>query len=141
MKSIDVKTAYLQGARIEREVYLKPVEEANTDKIWRLKKTGLKDPSWSWYRNVEGYLQDLGGVRSNFNPTIFIWRTNKTLKDIMCSYLDIFFYEGDEDFERDVRSGESDEGRVLRASLVLLSERRRVEKKEKKMFFSRTGFI
>ena len=43
-KSIDVKTAYLQGSGIEEEVYLKPSGEANTDKVWRLKKTvyGLK---------------------------------------------------------------------------------------------------
>ena len=37
-----------------------------------------------------GYVQYLG-VRSNFDPTIFIWRTNKTLKDIMCSHVDDFF--------------------------------------------------
>ena len=62
MKSIDVKTAYLQGDRIEREVYLKPTKKANTDKIWRLKKTmyGLKDAAQAWYRSVVGHVQDLG---------------------------------------------------------------------------------
>ena len=46
MKSIDVKTAYLQEDRTEEEVYMKPVEKANTDKTWRLKKNvyGLKAP-------------------------------------------------------------------------------------------------
>ena len=73
----------MQGERIERNVYLKPPEEANTDTIWRLKKTmyGLKDATQAWYRSVVGYVQGLGGVKSNLNPTIFIWRTDKKLKD------------------------------------------------------------
>ena len=49
-----------------------------------------------------GHVQDLGIVKSNLDPTIFIWRTDKTLKGIMCSHVDNFFYGADGDFERDV---------------------------------------
>ena len=38
VKTIDVKTAYLQGDRIERGIS-KTTGGSNTDKIWRLKKT------------------------------------------------------------------------------------------------------
>ena len=47
-------------------------------------------------------MQELVGVKSNLDPTIFIWRTDKTLQSIMCSHADDFFYGGDVDFERDV---------------------------------------
>ena len=61
---------------------MKPPEEANTSKIWRLKKTvyGLKDAARTWYRNVVVHVQDFGGVKSNLDPTIFIWGTEKSTK-------------------------------------------------------------
>ena len=49
-----------------------------------------------------GHVQDLGEVKSNLDPTIFLWRTDEKLKGIMCSHVDDFFYGGDGDFERDV---------------------------------------
>ena len=76
MKSIDVKTTYLQEDRIEGEVYMKPVEKANTGKTWRLKKNvyGLKAPlghgKGVWWACVK--LMVGGGVKSNLDPTIFI---------------------------------------------------------------------
>ena len=44
-QTIDIKTAYLQGKNIEREVFVKPPKEARTEKIWKLNRTvyGLKD--------------------------------------------------------------------------------------------------
>ena len=43
--TLDVKTAYLQGEEIQREVYLKPPSEEDWSGLWKLKKTvyGLKD--------------------------------------------------------------------------------------------------
>ena len=43
--SHDVKTAFLQGEKIEREFYVKPPKEANMDKIWRLNK-------WRFYEKI-----------------------------------------------------------------------------------------
>ena len=34
---IDIKTAFLQGEELDREVYLYPPKEANTNSIWKLK--------------------------------------------------------------------------------------------------------
>ena len=51
--SLDIKSAFLQGQKIERDVYLKPraPREAGTDKLWKLNKTvyGLGDASRRWY--------------------------------------------------------------------------------------------
>ena len=43
--TLDVKTAYLQGDEIKREVYLRPPGEGGWNGLWKLKKTvyGLKD--------------------------------------------------------------------------------------------------
>ena len=44
-RTMDVKTAYLQGENIRRDVFIKPPIEAKTHGLWKLNKTiyGLKD--------------------------------------------------------------------------------------------------
>ena len=36
LKAADVKTAFLQGKKIEQEVYIRPPKEAATNKVWKL---------------------------------------------------------------------------------------------------------
>ena len=53
--SIDIKSAFLQGYNIERDVYLKPPKEAATsNKLWKLVTTvyGLVDAPRAWYVRV-----------------------------------------------------------------------------------------
>lgn len=47
LNSIDIKTAFLQGEEIDREIYVLPPKEALTNKVWLLKKCiyGLGDAS------------------------------------------------------------------------------------------------
>ena len=101
-KTIDVKTAYLQGDRIERDVYVKPPAEAKCKGLWKLKKTiyGLKDAARAWYARVCGVVKELGGERSSLEPTLFIWK-DKTgnLKGVMCTHVDDFCFGGSKDFE------------------------------------------
>ena len=63
--------------------------------LWRLKKTvyGLTDAPQAWYRSVVGHVKDPweSRLKSNLDPIIFIWKTGKTLKGIMCSHVDNFF--------------------------------------------------
>ena len=51
LSTIDIKTVFLQGEKIERDIYLVLPEEANTDKVWKLRKCvyGLSDASLKWY--------------------------------------------------------------------------------------------
>ena len=45
-ETLDIKAAFLQGRKIEREIYLKPPEELKLEgKLWKLRKTayGLID--------------------------------------------------------------------------------------------------
>ena len=71
---IDVKAAFLQGRKIERNVYVKPPEEAATDgKVWRLRKAayGLVDAARNWYLSVKDTLLHLGCVQSNLDKAVF----------------------------------------------------------------------
>ena len=48
-------TAFLQGNDIEKDVFVKPPKEANTNRIWKLSKgvCGLADPISFFYLNLE----------------------------------------------------------------------------------------
>ena len=98
--TLDVKTAYLQGDEIRREVYLKPPSEGKWNGLWRLKKTvyGLKDAAKAWYNKVVKVVEELGGERSRLEPNIFFWKNKKKLKGILCSHVDDFCYGGTESF-------------------------------------------
>ena len=53
--SLDVKAAFLQGNRIDRDLYLGPLKEFRREgNVWKLKKVvcGLSDASRSWYLRV-----------------------------------------------------------------------------------------
>ena len=79
--TLDVKTAYLQGDVIEREVYLKPPVEGDWSGLWKLRKTvyGLKDAAKAWYSKVVKVVKELGGRRSRLEPNVFYWRKEKKL--------------------------------------------------------------
>ena len=98
--SLDVKTAYLQGDEIQREVYLKPPSEGEWNGLWRLKKTvyGLKDAAKAWYGKVVKVVEELGGVRSRLEPNIFYWRRENRINGILCTHVDDFCYGGTESF-------------------------------------------
>ena len=52
---MDLKTVFLQGKSIERDVFIKPPKEANTNKLWKLNTTvyGLCDAPREWYLSVK----------------------------------------------------------------------------------------
>lgn len=100
LNSLDVKTAFLQGEKIERELYVKPPKEANTDKIWRLNKTvyGLKDASRSWYMKLRNELIKLGGKPNKLDQGIFIWFSDSIPIGIMACFVDDVLWAGNDKF-------------------------------------------
>uniref|UniRef100_A0A7M5XEQ1 Integrase catalytic domain-containing protein n=1 Tax=Clytia hemisphaerica TaxID=252671 RepID=A0A7M5XEQ1_9CNID len=94
--SMDIKAAFLQGCPINREVFIQPPREANTSKLWKLKRTvyGLNDAPRSWYLKAAEELVKAGATRSKYDQALFFWRNKGKLQGVLCCHVDDFFYAG-----------------------------------------------
>ena len=99
--TIDIKSAYLQGHNIKREVYLKPPPEFFEGKVWKLKKTvyGLCDAARAWYDTVKKEMLRLGMSISKFDPAMFMFRKDGRLEGIVCIHVDDYCWGGTGYFE------------------------------------------
>ena len=81
INTMDIKSAFLQGKPIERDVYLKPPKKAHTKKIWKLNTTvyGLGDAPRAWYLCVKEELLKIGDIKSKYDNAIFYWHQNNRL--------------------------------------------------------------
>ena len=73
VNSIDIKTAFLQGKTTERTIYVRPLKQATTSKIWKLRKAvcGLAAGNRTWYLKIREELIKLGAVISKIDQGIF----------------------------------------------------------------------
>ena len=102
INSIDIKTAFLQGEQIQREVFLRPPKEANAPgKVWKLNKCvyGLVDASLKWYEKVKTTLIECRGKVSRVDPAVFYWHDSNGLTGILAVHVDDFLWAGSEAFE------------------------------------------
>ena len=106
IRSIDIKTAYLQGDKIEREVFIRPPKDWKTgeNQVWKLNKAvyGLKDAARMWFNKVKKTVTELGGCCTSLEPTLFKFENRGELIGIICSHVDDFCYGGNERFLREV---------------------------------------
>ena len=101
LHSMDIKTAFLQGQPMDREVYIRPPKESLSNKIWRLNKCvyGLSDASLQWYNKVKSVMIESGGVMSQMDPTVFYWiGKTGTLAGVLACHVDDFIWSGDQTF-------------------------------------------
>ena len=105
--SIDIKSAYLQGIPINRELYIKPPNEAQTDKLWLLKKCpyGLADAGRHWYMRVKEELKKLGGKQMSLDQSVFVWNKENCIIGIMVIHVDDFIFGGTDIFQDRVITG------------------------------------
>ena len=98
---MDVKTAFLQGNRIQRTVYLKPPKEANTKNLWLLQKCvyGLSDASRQWFLRVKDEITKLGGNMNKLDNGLFTFNANGQLCGIVACFVDDMIYGGTETVE------------------------------------------
>ena len=84
LNSIDIKAAFLQGENIDRELYVLPPKEANTDKIWLLKRCTYRlfDASRQWYNTVKQVLLSLGFKMSKADQCLFYCQNNNELEAV-----------------------------------------------------------
>ena len=103
VKTTDIKSAFLQGKDIERDVYVVPPKEAQSGpwKVWKLRKSlyGLNDAARQFYNCVEEELKKLGVIRSNIDPALFMYMKNGEVVGILATHVDDFIHCGEVVFE------------------------------------------
>ncbi|XP_057290731.1 uncharacterized protein LOC130613397 [Hydractinia symbiolongicarpus] len=100
--TLDVKTAFLQGNQIDREVIIKPPKEANTTGVlWKLNKVvyNLADASRAWYLRVKEELIGLGLRMSLFDAALFYWIQDDCCQGLIVIHVDDFLWGGSHDFQ------------------------------------------
>ena len=98
--SLDVKSAFLQGLPIDREIFIKPPSQAKTNKLWQLLQCpyGLADASRQWYLKVKQELLQLGFVQLKLDNAVFSWYHNGCLHGLVACHVDDFVYAGSDVF-------------------------------------------
>ena len=109
IKSSDVTSAFLQGVRIEREVYLLPPKERRIPGVlWKLVKPvyGLVDAPRGWHLSLDKKFQKAGCEKSLLDPAMYLHFTNqgghKVLEGIALTHVDDILHGGSRDFEETV---------------------------------------
>lgn len=115
LKTLDIKTAFLQGKRFNREegrsVYLKPPREIlqllnreNSDELWLALSPvyGLVDAPHRWYLTLSEVLLDLGLYRSKYDHAVFLYYVGDKVIGMICVYVDDLLYSGNPQFESDI---------------------------------------
>ena len=104
--SMDIRTAFLQGKPLTRDVYVMPPPEVGlSGKLWKLRKCvyGLVDAARHWYDKVEDEVLATGCCVSEFDPCLF-YKKNQAgeIVGLLTTQVDDFLWAGTEQFEYSV---------------------------------------
>ena len=93
-RMLDVKTAFLQGEQLDRNVYIKLPKEAETTSVWKLRKCvyGLNVASWYWYNCVTEELTKIGLEKSKYDKALFYWRQQGRCEGVLAIHVNDFLY-------------------------------------------------
>ena len=131
LRSIDIKSAYLQGVPINRERYILPPKEAQTEKLWLLKKCpyGLADAGRHWYMRVREELKKLQGQQMALDQSVFVWHEDHNIIGAMVIHVDDFIFGGSDTFQarvmvrfREIFQVGSEESNCMKYIGVLVSQ-------------------
>lgn len=98
----DIKSAFLQGQELTRDVFIKPPKEASVDgKLWRLKRClyGLNDAARQFFLSVSSELKKLKCTQSRLDPSVYYNFSDRKLSGILLSHVDDFLHAGDKSFQ------------------------------------------
>ena len=107
IKSIDIKSAYLQGHDLKRDIFVKPPVEAEVPgKLWKLKKAayGILDGGRLFYLRLEEVLSNLGMHKAHADGAMFSYVKSGKLHGLIASHVDDLFIAGDKVFRENVES-------------------------------------
>ena len=101
LESLDVTAAFLQGASIERDVYVVPPDEERREgELWKLKKGvyGLYDAARKWFLSVAENLENLELVHITGDHAVFYHREADKTQGVILIHVDDFLTMGTEKF-------------------------------------------
>ena len=100
INSIDFKSAYLQGEDLNRDIFLTPPKEANTNKLWRLKKCvyGINDAGKKWYNEIRRNLVQIGFRISLLDQAVFFMNNDSQLSGLLVLHVDDTLWTGNKTF-------------------------------------------
>ena len=94
--SLDITSAFLQGNKTNRDVFVKPPYEfSEVGKIWKLDRClyGLNDAPCKWYNRVYCAVKALGGKTSLYDKALFLWHNKDGSRDgIVVTRVDDFIF-------------------------------------------------
>lgn len=103
----DIKSAFLQGKSLDREVYVVPPKEANLErKLWLLEKGayGLLDGSRLFYLEMKDKLEKIGMKQVSGDPALFTFHVDGKLIGLVLIHVDDLLMSGNEKFHQIVKS-------------------------------------
>ena len=80
VNTCDVRSAFLQGSPLERDVYVRPPKERKIQGIlWKMKKRayGFCDASRGFYLELSKTLVELGCRQCTLDPSLYFWKDEK----------------------------------------------------------------
>ena len=107
-KSLDIKSAFLQGFEIDRDIFMRPPTDAEESGVlWKLRRCpyGLSDAPRAWYRRVTSEFSNLNMTQSRYDEAFFYYRDQGGLKGLIVIHVDDFLYCGSINFHKDVIDG------------------------------------
>ena len=106
IQTTDIKSAFLQGKDISRDVYISPPEESDTPKgnIWKLKKTsyGLIDAAQQFYDSIEEVLLKLEMTQSQVDPTLYYLEEQGHVIGALVTHVNDFVHCGEDFFNEKI---------------------------------------
>jgi transposase InsO family protein len=104
LHSMDIKSAFLQGAPMKRNVLIKPPREANTSSLWKMIRCpyGLADAGRHWYLRLKNVLIELGMSVSKYDQALFTWHHDGQLSGVMTCHVDDIVYGGSQQFHNQI---------------------------------------
>ena len=106
IESLDVKSAFLQGRKLERELFVSPPKEANCQEgfIWKMVKPayGLYDASRRWWARLADELVDEGCRTLVRDEALFYFFKEGRLQGLLSLHVDNIQGAGNMKFKKEV---------------------------------------
>ena len=100
LHSLDVRSAFLQGTSLERNVFIKPPKEARSKFLWKMLKCpyGLADAGRLWYMKLKTELLKTGMILCKYDQALFTWFIDGKLSGVLAVHVDDILFGGEDTF-------------------------------------------